>query len=217
MFRQTLFTQWKWARLELVFYVLTAFGVPAILINVRPYFGYDSSVTGWMEVSKLGALFFISLAFVCGASLAAGPWVKDNSGRHIYAMSLPVAWPTFVRLRFLAGATLLAVPAVALFLGSLVAAASANLPATLHAYPAGITLRWYLSALLFYGLAFALQYLAGRSAAKVAVIIMFAVGAVEIAAQLVGFHSPTAALWMLLTSWPGPLDTLTARWMLIDV
>jgi hypothetical protein len=140
----------------------------------------------------------------------------DQARQHVFALSLPVGWAEYVRLRFAAGAVLLVVPTIAVWLGSMLAAFSLPIPSTLHVYPTSVAVRFYAAGLLLYSASFALQYLAGRRAAVVAAGTFALLAVAELVAQQFGV-SLALKSWNFITQWPGPLEVLTARWMLIDV
>ena len=217
MLRQVFYVQWKWARVELLAYSMLAFLAPTLLLKIALSNSSDAGIGYLLSVVAGTGVFFVALAWMCGLSFAVKPWLADQAGRHVYALSLPVPWAAFVRLRFLAGAALLVIPTLAVWIGGVLATATTAMPATLHAYPGGIAVRFLLSSLVFYASIFLLQYLAGRNAVKVAVGFLGILLVAEAGWRLVGHASAFEAAWNLITQWPGPFETLTARWMLIDV
>jgi hypothetical protein len=217
MFGQVLYTQWKWARTELFLYVLAAFLVPTVIIRIG-YSQVDAySISNVLGVMGFAGAFFGVLALVCAFGLAWRPYIIDASLRHVGPLSLPVPWATFVRLRFLAGATLLLIPTIAVLLGGVIATATSVVPATLHAYPGGVAIRFLFASLIAYSAGFLLQYVAGRHAVRVAIGLFFLVIAVELAVTLLGYESMVLRVWNVFTTWPGPFSIFNARWMLIDV
>jgi hypothetical protein len=217
MFGQVLYTQWKWARTELFLYVLAAFLVPTVIIRI----GYSQvdvySISNVLGVMGFAGVFFGVLALACAFGLAWRPYIIDASLRHVGPLSLPVPWATFVRLRFLAGATLLLIPTIAVLLGGVIATATSAIPPTLHAYPGGVAIRFLFASLIAYSAGFLLQYVAGRHAVRVAIGLFFLVIAVELAVTLLGYESLVLRVWNVFTTWPGPFSIFNARWMLIDV
>lgn len=217
MFGQVLYTQWKWARTELFLYALSAFLLPTIIIRTGYTIVDAYAIPNVLSVMNWTGAFFCALALLCAFGLAWRPYIIDAQLRHVSPLSLPVPWHTFVRLRFLAGATLLLIPTTAVWLGGTVAAAATTIPATLHAYPGGIALRFLFASLVAYGTAFLLQYVAGKHAVRVAVGLFFAVVVIELAAAMLGYDSVMLKVWNMITTWPGPFSIFSARWMLIDV
>lgn len=217
MFAQVLYTQWKWAKTELFLYVLAAFLVPTIIIRIGFSYVDTYAIRSVLGVGTLAGVFFAALAMLCAFGLAWRPYILDAGLKHVGPLSLPISWGEFVRLRFLAGATLLLIPATAVWFGGLLATASVTVPPTLHAYPGGLAVRFYLASLVAYAGAFVLQYVAGKHAVRVALIVFFVAAVAEVTAQLLGYHSILAGAWELLTNWPGPFSVFAARWMLIDV
>jgi hypothetical protein len=217
MFGQMLFTQWKWARTEVLAYVFAAFLLPTCILKVAVAGMNDYSISRMLATVSMTGGFFVFLAFTCAAGFAVRPYLADQALKHVYALSLPVTWPTFLRYRFAAGAVLLVAPTVAVFFGAWLAAATASLPPTLHAYPVGLALRFYLSALEMYAAIFLLQHLAGKHAARVVIGLIAILVVAELSSRVLGWNDAWMWLWDHLSTWPGPLETLTARWMIIDV
>jgi hypothetical protein len=217
MFGQVLYTQWKWARTELFLYVLAAFLVPTIIVRIGIAEVDSYSIPNVLGVMGFAGAFFGTLSIVCAFGLAWRPYIIDSSLRHVGPLSLPVPWATFVGLRFLAGATLLLAPTIAVWLGGVLATATTVIPPTLHAYPGGVALRFLFAALVAYAAGFLLQYVAGKHAVRVAIGLFFAVVLIALASSLLGYDSMLPKAWNVLTTWPGPFSIFNARWMLIDV
>ncbi len=217
MFKQVLYTQWKWSRAELMFCVVGAFIVPTLILRV----GYEVvdgySITNVLGVVGFAGMFFGSLSLFTAFALAWRPYIVDMSLRHVGPLSLPVPWPEFVRLRFLAGATLVLLPTFAVWIGGVIATTTSAIPLTLHAYPGGVALRFLTATLVAYAAGFMLQYVAGKHAVRVAVISFFVVLLLALAASMLGFENVIGKVWNVITTWPGPFSIFNARWMLIDV
>ena len=217
MFRQMLFVQWKWARTELIAYALLGFLAPTGILKAAMAGTDDASVGSLLSAVAGAGVFFGFLAFVCALGFSVRPWLADQALKHVYALSLPVTWSTFVRYRFLAGATLLIVPTLAMWAGGALAISTAALPPTLHAYPGGVAMRFLLSALVMYAAIFLLQYAAGKNAVRIALLLIAGLLSIEALSQMLGHGSALVDAWNVVTTWPGPFETLSARWMLIDV
>jgi hypothetical protein len=218
MFRQMLYTQWKWSRLLIVAGALAGFSIP--LLSVRPL--GDPTVAGaaiGMVLTTVGAygLLYPLLAGTAGLMLALATWGPDHAGRHVYALTLPLPRWHYALLRFGAGAVLLGGIVSGVLLGTLVAVASVELPAGLRAYPFALTLRFALAAFVAYGAFFAVTAGTNRTAgfilAAIAGLILAQV-MVSAAGSDVDFLVYVVARLFL---WPGPLEIFTGRWMLIDV
>jgi hypothetical protein len=217
MFREVLFTQWKWARTELFAYTIGAFLVPTCILKIAMGGTSDQSYAATLSTVAATGGFFVVLAFVCAIGLAVRPYLIDQALRHVYALSLPVPWTAFLRYRFAAGAVLLVAPAIAVFMGAGLAALTSTIPSTLHAYPFGLAVRFYLSALEIYAATFFLQYAFGKHAVRVVLGILGALVVIELASRMLGWSDAWMWMWDHLANWPGPFDTLAARWMMIDV
>ena len=218
MFRMMLYTQWKWSRLAVVIGSVVAFALPVLSVGQfgrAPANRFDvhemlGSIQAW------GVLYPV-LALALGVAIATLAWTYDHRGRHVYALSLPVPRWHYVLLRFGAGAVLLVGPVIALWAGTLVATAAATIPAGLHAYPSMLALRFALATLVGYSLFFA----ASSGTMRTAGYVLGAFGlliAIDVVAAMAGGNVHLFEwVFLRILVWPGPLDIITGRWMLIDV
>jgi hypothetical protein len=217
MFRQLLYTQWKWSRLVLLLVVVKGFSLPIVSVQgVHPNdlgrFEIDSLLGGMQAWGLLYPILATGLALL----LALTTWGPDHRGRHVYALSLPIPRWHYALLRFGAGCTLLAIPVFAVWLGSLVATSVVHLPAGLEAYPTALALRFGLAAFVAYAAFFAISSGTNRTAG----IILGTIGGVLLVQLIlvvaevdVNLISPVV---LRLFVWPGPLEIFTGRWMLVD-
>jgi len=217
MFRAILYTQWKWSRIPLLFGVLTSFALPILSMQrVSSVTGYWQTRAMLSSVQAWGILYPIvgtGLALLVGA-LA---WAADHRGRHVYALSLPLPRWHYALLRFGAGLVLLAAPVMAVWIGGLLATATVTIPTGLHAYPTMLAARFALAVFVTYALFFAISAGTVRMAGYVLGALAFVL-VVEVIANAAGAHvSLLEQLFIGLVVWPGPMDVLTGRWMLIDV
>jgi hypothetical protein len=201
----------------LFLYVLAAFFIPTIMVRVGFEYVDGYSIRSVLNVGLYAGLFFCALALLCAFGLAWRPYILDAALKHVGPLSLPISWAKFVQMRFLAGVALLTIPTVAVWFGALIATASVPIPPTLHTYPGGIAIRFFLAAVSGYGAAFALQYVAGKHAVRVAIILLIAIFGIEFIGQVLGYDSVLVNAWNALVNWPGPFAIFGARWMLIDV
>ncbi|HEY6092352.1 MAG TPA: hypothetical protein VIV83_10195 [Gemmatimonadales bacterium] len=218
MFRMMLFTQWKWSRQILLPAVLAAFVLP--IWSVQHAGDPNQS---WWEARQLlasvetWAVAYPALATAVALAMAMTAWGADHRGRHVYALSLPVPRWHYALQRFGAGAVLLAVPVIALWIGAMIAAGAATIPAGLHTYAGALALRFGLAAAVAYAIFFAITAGTTRTAGYVLAIIggLIAVQILTAAAGLEIRIIPFVGDRLLL--WPGPLEIFSGRWMLIDV
>jgi hypothetical protein len=218
MFGQILYTQAKWTRASVAVLAVVAFAMPAGLWRAARQ-GYLTNYTA-MEVmsgfSFLGPALGV-LAFFCGFMMVAQPWAVDGAARHVYPLSLPISWKRYVAMRFGAGALLLLVPALTLWLGCLLVLALVPIPDTLQAYPTTLAFRFLLGALVSYAGIFAVQYLSGRKAAHLLLGVIVVTTAAAMIAELSGNGRLLILTVHYLFDWPGPFAVFGAEWMLIDV
>jgi len=218
MFKAILYTQWKWSRLPLLLMVFAGFALP--LVSAQ---GVESAVHDYWQTEDMlsslqsWGLVYPLLAAAVGLGLALISWSADHRGKHIYALSLPIPRWNYVLLRFSAGACLLAVPALTLWVGALVATAATALPAGLQAYPTILALRFGLAAFVAYSIFFAVSAGTNKTAGYV-LAILGAVVVVQVFIDAVGWDVPfLQPLLLRLVFWPGPFEIFTGRWMLFDV
>ena len=216
MFQAILMTQWKWSRVVLLPLGVLAFAVP--ILSVRGA-GDAYGVPAAMILANVQTwgLAYPFLAMVLGLALSVAIWSPDRAGRHVYALSLPLPRWHYVLLRFGAGALLLAAPVLLLWIGALLATSTAALPPGLHAYPTALMARFALATVISFAVAFAL--LAGSS--PVVRTLLSTLGLLvmlQVVISMIGFDlNLLGPLGTGLFEWPGPLEILTGRWMLIDV
>jgi hypothetical protein len=112
---------------------------------------------------------------------------------------------------------LLAAPALALWLGALLASGTVAVPAGLHTYPVALALRFALALAVAYAVFFAITAGTTRTAGYV-LAILGGIVVVQVLASAAGMELnliPFLSDRLLL--WPGPLEIFSGRWMLIDV
>lgn len=216
MFRTILRTHWMWTRTLVAGISLVVFLMPAAAWRLG---GGNSSLTVWSVADGLQALgpILAFLALLGAFVLAVYPWTIDAETKHVYPLSLPITWPHYVGMRFVAGAMTLVVPAVALYLGGRLAVSMIVLPPLLHSYAGALAVRWLLAAFVAYSVSFALQYLAGRRATVVALLIVLGIVGLFAGLELAGARSVGDAIGRFLFEFPGPLGVFSQRWVLIDV
>ena len=231
MFQQILFVNWKAARFGMIPFIMAAFALP--LLSVRSLrFGVSLPESASLQGARLltgisgWAHLYPALAFALGTVLALVVWNWDHRGEHVYALSLPVPRWKYVLLKMGAGATLLLVPVLALWIGSLLAVSITEIPDGLRGYPTAITFRFLLATLISFAVFFALAAGTMRTAVLLLiawVLLLFLgetvvpfLGRVWGQAGLEDFH---LLRWMLnaALSWPGPFEVMAGNWMLIDV
>lgn len=217
MFAMILRTHWAWTRLLVTGIALLAFLMPAFVWRLA---GGDASSLGAIQLlnglSGLGPMLAF-LALFGSFILAVYPWTLDAETKHVYPLALPISWTRYVGMRYAAGALTLLVPTLALYVGCRFAVSLIVLPPLLQAYPGALAVRFLLAALVAYSASFALQYLAGRRAAIVALVIMLSLAFVLITLELSGAHDTSKAIGSFLFEWPGPFGVFSQSWVLIDV
>lgn len=215
MFNAVLYTQWKWVRIPLLVLAVASFALPVLSVRSQ----YDPAIPAVALLSRIQSwgLVYPLLALCVGLVVALAIWMPDRSGRHIYALSMPLPRWRFVLLRFVAGLVLVLAPVILLGIGALVATAATRIPPGVNAYPGAIMLRFLLATLVAFSLAFAVA--AGTSRlTRVVLGVLCLVIAVEIALSLAGISGVDPVLRLLewMASPTGPLDIFAGRWMLLD-
>ena len=217
MFAMILRTHWKWTRLLVGGIALLAFLMPALAWRLSRYGGGIVGPVQMMDgLAGLGPMLAF-LALLGAFVLAVYPWTLDAETKHVYPLSLPISWPRYVGMRYLAGGLTLLVPALALYVGSRFALSFIVLPPLLRAYPGALALRFLLAALVAYSATFALQYLAGRRATLVALVIVLGFTFLIAGLEIFGARQASQAIGEFLFQWPGPFGVFSQSWVLIDV
>jgi hypothetical protein len=216
IFEQLLRTQWRFTRFAVLTMAAVAFLLPTLLWRIVGAGGALAPLALMQGFETLGYVL-VAVAFLGGLVLASQPWIVDAQTRHVYALSLPITWARYVALRFAAGLLTLTIPAIALYAGARLTLLSVRLPDVLRAYPGQLALRFLLGTAVSYALIFSLQYLAGRRAALVALLVILAVAGGLFSMSLFGTPAWAAQLGGALFEWPGSFAIYTAPWRLIDV
>lgn len=218
MFSVILFSQWKWSRLIVVLGSIAGFALPIVSVQGAARADRSPLQAGELlqAVQSWGTIYPV-LAATLGLVVAIATWAPDHRGRHVHALSLPVPRWRYVLLRFGGGVVLLAAPVIAVLISSLLAVASATLPAGLQGYPVALAVRFALAVLVAYAVFFAVS----AGTARTAGIILGIIGGVILVQVVAGVaHIDLDLLGQLriaVLNWPGPLAIFTGRWMLIDV
>jgi hypothetical protein len=217
MFKQILAVQWKSTRVAALLATIIGFMIPiASVERISPEAGFRGIAGSIvLEMQSFGAAYAL-LAAGAGLAFAILAWSQDHRGRHVYALSLPIARSRYALMRLGAGALFLILPAIGVLVGSLIGMAMIHLPAGLHAYPIALTLRYLLASAVAYAVFFAISASTQRTAG-------FVLGSLA-AIMLVAFILATTIQYDLLSqvskvlfSAPGVLSVFTGRWMLVDV
>jgi hypothetical protein len=219
MYAQMLKAQWRSMGVIVVVLAVVAFGVPLMTVLYGGSLRQSSSyaVANWLAAATAVGYAMPVIALLIGVLLGMAVWSEDHLGGHVYALSLPLPRWRYVLLRFGVGLTLLAAPALALTVGTTIAAAAVDLPDGLHAYPLSLALRFTVALVVCYALFFALS----TATRRVALALLGGVGGIALADVLLAALGKVpvvvAFIFQLLTTWPGPLAILMGRWALFDV
>jgi hypothetical protein len=218
MFAQTLYVQWKWNRDFLAFYTVAGFAAPLIILWIAlTYLGFTSA----RELVLVGGVVGVTtaaIAVIAGLTVAWQGYGVDDRVGHIYALSLPVTRTRALALRAATAAVILLLPALGVWIGSLLAATQVSLPPMLHSYAGALAIRALLAAWLAHTCMFALRYAAGRRAKLVLATLVIMIGTLGFATEAVPAARETILnVGNFLISSPGPFGVVFGRWTLIDV
>jgi len=217
MFAMILRTHWAWTRLLVGAVALLAFLMPAFAWRISK--GFDGGLNVFQLMDGLTVLgpMLAFLALFSSFVLAVYPWTLDAETKHVYPLALPVSWTRYVGMRYAAGALTLLVPSLALYIGCRFALSLTTLPPMLQTYPGALAVRFLLASLVAYSASFALQYLAGRRAAIVALLVVLTFAVTLTALELAGAKGVSDAIGVFLFDFPGPFGVFSQSWVLIDV
>jgi hypothetical protein len=217
MFRAILVSQWRESRLAVLLLTGLAFVVPVLCLWGT---GSESDPWAYMDLTRVvwqWGVAYPVIALAAAMALGVGVWRPDLRGRHVYALSLPVARSRYLLMRYGAGLVFLTGIGVALWVGGVAATARIPLPPVLHAYPGGLALRFWLAGLMAYTMMFALSGLTER-AARVLVAGSLVLVIVTFSANAMNAHwNPLGWVADALFGPYGPLGVFRIRWMLVDV
>src|SRR5687768_16406014 len=155
MFTQILATQWKWTRLVVVGATVLAFSLPMLSVRNLDLMGSWVEAQSLLSSMQMFGVFYAMLSALLGLLVGTAAWTSDHRGRHVYALTLPVARWHYVLMRLGAGVVLLLMPFTAVWVGGMLASASIAIPPGLNAYPAALAMRFGLSSLVAFALFFA--------------------------------------------------------------
>lgn len=215
MFNAILWSQWKAARGVVLLTALLAFGLP--LASLQSAIGAYQADGFVAKMQQYGAGYSV-LAALAGLLLGMAAWRPDQQGRHVYALSLPIARPRYTMFRFGAGAMFLLPTVGGVLLGSIAVALSGAIPEGLHAYPVALSLRFAFAAAVSYALFFAISSSTAKTSGYIIAVLFglfFAQYILSVVAQSqVDVLTPVRDF---LFDRPGILSVFAGRWMLVDV
>src|SRR5215213_4916734 len=122
MFAQTLYVQWKWNRDFLAFYTAVGFAAPLVILWIAlPHLGLTSA-RELVSVGNAVGMTTAVIASVAGLTVAWQGYGIDDRVGHIYALSLPITRRRALAMRAGAAALVLALPALGVWVGAMMAA-----------------------------------------------------------------------------------------------
>ena len=212
MFRQVLFTQWRWGALLVV--LLSALGIAAPVAALN---GLSQTPSLILEKVIVWGYVFPVLAALTGLLIGMSAWAADHRGGHVYALTLPVPRWYYALLRYGAGALLTVAVSAAVWIAALFATSGLALPAGLHTYAGTVGLRFLLGALLAYSIVFAVSSGTNRTAGWV----LAGLGGIVLAHIAVVAMDPDIlildAIGQFMTSTGGPFSLFSGSWLLVAV
>ena len=224
---QVLRLQWLASRWLLVPLVLLCVGLPqAIVRTAVQHSGVLSAehAPGVLLQSLEGLSgLFPYLAAITGAAVALAAWNWDHRTNHIYALTLPVPRARYALLKLWAGAVILLVPTLAIWVGAWLATTSVAIPEGLRAYPFAFSARFLLAGTIVYAVMFALAAGTIRTTmiicvGLVMILIVGAIGLPFMERQLgIDLIAPLELIVTAVGRWPGPFEVFAGSWLLIDV
>lgn len=208
--------QWKGSWHLALALSVAAFALPIVSIR-SGWKGAAANLPLFLTELQLWGFFYPTLAVVAAIVVAVSIWRSDRRGHHIYALLLPIPRWKYVLLRYAGGLAILAPIVLALWAGAIVATMSLDLPPGLRTFPHALAIKFALSLMLLFGLAFA-----AASASSRALSIGFKLVGLFIAVHLavILLRPGTNLIWKVvsaLATYPGPFAPMGGRWMLIDV
>ena len=214
MFKALMAVQWKWTRGAVLLGTVLGFAIPMLSLTTSVRLGRPAELVRQMQGYGVA---YASLAAGIGLALALMAWASDHRGRHVYALSLPVARSKYAGIKFISGLIFLIPPTLGVLAGTAIASMVMPIPPGLHAYPLSLTLRFFFASCVAFAIFFAVASSTPKAAGAVLALIGLVIGAQFLlsAAHIdYNFLEPIASF---IFSAPGVLSVFTGRWMLVDV
>ena len=229
MMTQVLRTQWLATRWLLLPLILIGIGLPQAMVRVAllesQRFSTQSVLGSAVLLQALQAysVVFPYLAGITGALIALATWNWDHRVGHVYALSLPVTRGQYTLLKLWAGAVMMLIAALAVWIGAWLATSMVQIPDGVRAYPFAFGARFLLAGTLLYATFFALA----SGTIRTTLIIVVGLNVVLIAGSIVipwletkylmDLWSPMELIGLALRTVPGPFRVFGGSWLLIDV
>ena len=224
---QVLRLQWLESRWLLVPLVLLCIGLPqaAVRMSLFQAMGVDRVLVPAILLQSLESMsvVFPYLAAITGALIALSAWNWDHRAGHVYALALPLSRARYALLKLWAGAVILLVPTLAIWVGAWIATTTVDIPAGLRMYPFAFGARFLLAGVLVYAAMFALAAGTIRTTLITVIsgVVVIVVGAIVIpwveTQYMLDLRTPTELIGHALTEWGGPFRVFGGSWLLIDV
>ena len=179
-------------------------------LDSAPAFRMDRAGLLLSQSSFLAGMYPV-LALCTGVFLAVATWLPDVHWRWVYVLTLPIERGRLAMLRLAAGFTLILPVGLVLWLSGLLAAAVANAPDVVRAYPGALSLRFIFAAASGFVVG-SLGVLAGRKLWLVPGFFLLLV-----IANAAGIHLGIQFTDLLFLNPLSPLHTLAGQWLLFDV
>jgi hypothetical protein len=151
------------------------------------------------------------LALCTGVFLAVATWLPDVHWRWVYVLTLPIERGRMAALRLATGLTLILPVGLVLWLSGMLAAAVANAPDVVRAYPGALALRFIAAAASGFVVG-SLGVLAGRKLWLVPGVFLLLV-----IANATGIHLGFQLADLIFLNPLSPLHALAGQWLLFDV
>jgi hypothetical protein len=212
MFRQILFTQWRWSA-----QLMALLGALVIALPIAAFNDLPAAPGAIITRSTTWGFLYPGLAALTGLLLGLTAWTADHRGQHVYALTLPVPRWFYALLRYAAGIALVMAVVGAALAGTLIATAGLTLPPGMHTYAGLVTIRFALGAVLVYSIVFAISSATTRTAGG----ILGVLGGLLLAEFLTNrFGSDISILEPIakfLVSPAGPFGIFSMPWLLVAV
>ena len=104
MLNAIVWMQWKHTRAMALLTTLLAFALP--IASLQAARGMDTAQGFVIRMQVWGGAYAL-VAALAGLLVAVSAWRPDHTGRHVYALSLPISRSSYVWYRFVSGAAFL--------------------------------------------------------------------------------------------------------------
>src|SRR5687767_14368646 len=107
-----LYLQWKVSRWGVLALGIMCLALPVLILRVKGVIAVEPTMVreGLILAQRSVTVMWPALAVVAGLTFAMTAWSWDHSGKHVYALTLPLPRWEYVLLKLGAGVAMMSIP-----------------------------------------------------------------------------------------------------------